>query len=990
MDIYSIDPTSGSFGIVGVGQVNPGGTAIDTIAGGITAATWFGFLGPPLNIDASGNNSEIQDPEKCVRCDSGSGTHVSSGNLTADHSLASYRSLNQTRGLRFVYNSTGADPRPVIVTDTTMPMRSAVPNTLSARLNVAGVAQDSEVFTSTTGLSDSVDETVHQAVQFDAAEFATGVYTHDLTVTSNFALSSIGIRQSGEVLVNNEQGSPFGAGWTLDGLERLHVQANGVIILTQGDGSILRFPSLASASGTFGPPINSDASSTFFQARLAIADFNGDGALDLAVPDDGFDLYLGDGQGQFPVVRENPCTGCSDSVRAQTGDFNNDGLPDVIVSHGLSGATRKVTLHLGLGSGFFAPAVDIPFSDRPTDLAVADFDQDGNDDFVTALSIDLGIRFGDGAGGFPGSRTLGLDDFARAIAVADLNGDSLPDILARETTFGDGQLSVFLNNPLDPGFFTRTIFVLPGSDDVALEGFQQIRTADFNSDGNLDVAVKDVNADNVRILFGDGTGDFPSSVVLSTGSIDLIEIDVADFNGDGNPDLVCDYRNLTGIPVGVAVMFGDGQGGFSSPAITPIVGASGSMFAVRAGDFDGDGIPDVVTGIFGDDVFAVLPNVVSGVPDVFASPAGDFSTLVENLDNSFTRTLKNGTAIEYDADGFMTAAVDRNGNTTAYAYDGGGNLTTITDPVGLVTTLAYTGGLLTSVTDPAGRITGFAHDPDGNLTEITDLDLSERLFAYDSRHRLTSQTSKRGFVTSYDYGPHGRNVRADRPDSSFTLTAPSEVAGLIDVAAGLGTPANPAPFTRPEDAVASFTDGNGNATVFELDKFGGATGRTDALGRTTETVRDGNSLVTETTAANGRVDQMTYDGQGNLLTRTEAVGDALERVTALEYEPVFNLVTKITDPRGNETTFAYDGNGNLTTTTDAALTQTVMVYGDANCPGLVTSVTRAASRMAFGSILARVCELNKRAWSRASETPMAGHGPMVRRWCLSLPSSSGR
>jgi YD repeat-containing protein len=143
-------------------------------------------------------------------------------------------------------------------------------------------------------------------------------------------------------------------------------------------------------------------------------------------------------------------------------------------------------------------------------------------------------------------------------------------------------------------------------------------------------------------------------------------------------------------------------------------------------------------------------------------------------------------------------------------------------------------------------------------------------------------------------------------------------------------------------------------------------------------------------AANGRVSEMTYDERGNLLTLTEAVGDALERVTTFTYEPDFNQVTKVIDPRGNETSFGYDGNGNLTTVTDAALTQTVMVYGDANCPGLVTSVTRAASRMAFGSILARVCELNKRAWSRASETPMAGHGPMVRRWCLSLPSSSGR
>ncbi len=291
----------------------------------------------------------------------------------------------------------------------------------------------------------------------------------------------------------------------------------------------------------------------------------------------------------------------------------------------------------------------------------------------------------------------------------------------------------------------------------------------------------------------------------------------------------------------------------------------------------------------------------------------------------------------------MTAAVDRNGNTTAYAYDGGGNLTTITDPVGLVTTLAYSGGLLASVTDPAGRVTGFAHDGGGNLTQITDSDLSERLFAYDARHRLTSQTSKRGFVTSYDYGFHGRNVRADRPDGSFALTAASEVVGLIDVSAGEGTPANPAPFARPDDVVASFTDGNGNATVFELDKFGGATGRTDALGRTTETVRDANSLVTQTTAANGRVTEMTYDGLGNLLTLTEAVGDALERVTTFEYEPVFNQVTKIIDPRGNPTSFAYDGNGNLTTVTDAALTNTVMAYGDANCPGLVTGVTRAAA-----------------------------------------------
>ena len=141
---------------------------------------------------------------------------------------------------------------------------------------------------------------------------------------------------------------------------------------------------------------------------------------------------------------------------------------------------------------------------------------------------------------------------------------------------------------------------------------------------------------------------------------------------------------------------------------------------------------------------------------------------MRNPDNSFTRTLKNGTTIEYDADGFMTARVDRNGNATSYAYDASDNLTTITDPVGLVTTLAYTGGRLTSVTDPASRVTGFEHDAAGDLVKIVDADLTERLFAYDERHRMTAQTSKRGFASAYQYGFHGRVVRANRPDGSTT------------------------------------------------------------------------------------------------------------------------------------------------------------------------------------------------------------------------------
>jgi RHS repeat-associated protein len=184
-------------------------------------------------------------------------------------------------------------------------------------------------------------------------------------------------------------------------------------------------------------------------------------------------------------------------------------------------------------------------------------------------------------------------------------------------------------------------------------------------------------------------------------------------------------------------------------------------------------------------------------------------------------------------------------------------------------------------------------------------------------------------------------ISANIPDGSLRQLAAAQVAGVIDVSAGQGSEADPAPFVRPEAAVATFTDGNGNTSTTELDKFGAGTQSEDALTRITTTERNADGKPIRSVASNGRVSEMTYDERGNLLSLTEAVGDPLERVTSFEYEPVFNQVTKITDPRNNDTTFDYDANGNLIEVEDAALTRTTLAYGDANCPGLATGVTRA-------------------------------------------------
>ncbi len=125
----------------------------------------------------------------------------------------------------------------------------------------------------TPSLSDSQDETLRQAVQFDAAGFATGLYPYRLMVTNNYPLSSVSSTVLGTVLVNNETASPFGAGWTLDGLARLHL-AGASPVLTAGDGSILRFTPQA-GSGLFGPP--ADFGSIADPLAHAVADLDGDG-----------------------------------------------------------------------------------------------------------------------------------------------------------------------------------------------------------------------------------------------------------------------------------------------------------------------------------------------------------------------------------------------------------------------------------------------------------------------------------------------------------------------------------------------------------------------------------------------------------------------------------------------------------------------------------------------------------------------------------------
>ena len=773
-ELWSLDPDRGRFQVVGVGSATA--TTIDTISGGVRTASWHAPLTVPADSDTEQSDIECMKIP-CKAKGIGSDVTVETGGLTVDHSFASYRSLEQARGVRLIYNILLADPQPIITGTARVQAQSALPNTLSARLSVAGVDRGTALHTGTVGLNENADEEVRQAVQFDASAMPTGLYPYRLTLSNNYNISSVSRVIDGNLLLNNQEDSPFGAGWTLDGLSRLHLGVPDIPILTEGDGSILRF---TRDSRAFGNP--ADFGSFVSTRTFAIDDFNGDGRQDLAVPDFGpgtVVIMLSDINGGFPTSSSLPadisCQTNSDcsALAVATGNFNTniDTIRDLAVATG-----SGISILLGTAGGNFAAAIELDDASDTIPLtrsiAIGDFNLDGHDDIAALSSRTVNVFFGDGTGAFPTRKDVDVTIAANfqsdhSLKVDDFNGDNIPDIAVHKT-----------NNSANPQRNVAVILLGDGKGDFVRREFSAglfgggdrgVDSADFDGDGDKDLVFANAGSSTVSVLWNDGTGGFATLSSYSTAS-PPDNVAVGDFNSDGNPDIVTANGDDFSSRHGISILLGDGKRGFSrhiseTQHNTFTTGKDGGTIGV--GDFNGDGTADIAHANTLIDRMTIRIGV-PGTVTTFRGPPADFSILTDNGDGTFTRTMKDGIRINFDAQGLQTAIIDRNGNTTAYVHDGNGLLQTITDPMGLATNFVYAGGKLSSITDPAARVTNFSVDGNGDLVRITDADTSFREFSYDARHRLVANKSKRGFDTTYDYNFAGRVTQVNRPDITAT------------------------------------------------------------------------------------------------------------------------------------------------------------------------------------------------------------------------------
>jgi hypothetical protein len=127
---------------------------------------------------------------------------------------------------------------------------------------------------------------------------------------------------------------------------------------------------------------------------------------------------------------------------------------------------------------------------------------------------------------------------------------------------------------------------------------------DFNNDGHPDLLVLTFTASSVNgncnggqqqltILLGNGDGTFNAGAPLSVSG--LSSLVVGDFNGDGNLDVAALCQGC--LTSGLSVFLGKGDGSLQPPLLDPALYISGTGVSMQTGDFNNDGIPDLVTAV---------------------------------------------------------------------------------------------------------------------------------------------------------------------------------------------------------------------------------------------------------------------------------------------------------------------------------------------------------------------------------------------------------
>ncbi|GIH07953.1 hypothetical protein Rhe02_60200 [Rhizocola hellebori] len=701
-------------------------------------------------------------------------------------------------------------------------------------------------------------------------------------------------------------------------------------------------------------------------------DFNGDGTSDVIFRDAGNNkLYLsrstGIGQNYMNFVEISSANWSNRDIFSP-GDFDGDGKADVLYRQY---SDNKLYLLQGNGTGGWKTGTAIQlqtgWGGRTPIHSRGDFDGDGLPDVLYRNSGTGYVYYikGDGAGGLTGSPVRVVQDFLdkeMVFAPGDIDGDEKGDLLFRRVYQSSGD-----DTGLNPGFRMKTVKVTDPTNKIITHVY------DMAAGGR---EIEQIDARGGRTRFGYDTAGFLRSTLDPNGNLVVEDHDV---RGNVIARTTCQDRSEEKCSTIYTTYFPDATSKVLSPdprndmPLTMRDGRSSSAADDRYKTtltYDTRGnrtaVTDPLSRVTTTDYTDGTTGVPAGLPWRISYPGGAVETISYHPNGDVATTVdKAGLETRYTYDPLgrvktMTAISD--------SYPGG-----------LVTLLDYDkAGRLTQQSNPAvtNRVTGAVHtavatleyDFDGHVTSQTVADTTGGdaartiLNGYNTRGQLTSITDTRGKSRTFTYDTYGNKVTEVDPNGVTMAYTYDPTAQLLTVTMKnwTGDPNNPVPA---QDLLLQSRS---------YDKAGRLASVTDAMGwQTLYTYWDNNlpATVSRKDPSSGAVfvvESSSYDPAGNLVAKTTNNGVT---TTSIAVDAASRQQSLTLDPTGvNRTisyTFAPDDTVLATRVTDSSGTEQFI---DAT----YDTAGRQRTQSVRGSAMAMSWTMDQRGL-QTSVTDSAGH-----------------